>query len=83
MSRVHPGETNASVIAKGIIEYLVSDEANKLRDRFIFKIIPMLNPDGVRYGNYRDSLFGADLNRKWIDPDILLSTSLYLTKKMI
>jgi murein tripeptide amidase MpaA len=43
----------------------------------------MLNPDGVRYGNYRDSIFGADLNRKWIDPDVFLSTSLHLTKKMV
>lgn len=36
-----------------------------LRDNFIFKIIPMLNPDGVIVGNYRCSLAGRDLNRNY------------------
>jgi len=41
-------------------EFLVSDEekAEKLRNTFVFKIIPMLNPDGVIVGNYRSSLIG-------------------------
>jgi len=32
----------------------------------------MLNPDGVIIGNQRWSLSGADLNRKWINPDKIL-----------
>ena len=36
-----------------------------LRDTFVFKIIPMLNPDGVIVGNYRCSLAGRDLNRNY------------------
>ena len=31
----------------------------------IFKIIPMVNPDGVVAGNYRTSFFGKDLNRTY------------------
>jgi murein tripeptide amidase MpaA len=64
-SRVHPGESNASYIAEGIIEFLMSDEleAKILREKYVFKIIPMLNPDGVINGNYRSSLGGHDLNR--------------------
>ena len=64
-SRVHPGETNASWIMKGVIDFLVSDQphAVHLRNTFVFKIIPMLNPDGVIVGNYRCSLMGQDLNR--------------------
>jgi murein tripeptide amidase MpaA len=64
-SRVHPGETNASHIMNGVIEYLVCDEekAEYLRNTFVFKIIPMLNPDGVIVGSYRCSLSGQDLNR--------------------
>ena len=53
-ARVHPGETNSSWIMQGILEFLLSNEpsADILRKKFIFKIIPMLNPDGVINGNY-------------------------------
>jgi len=44
-ARVHPGESNASWVMKGIIDYLLSDEpaARLLRDRFIFKVINTFN----------------------------------------
>mmetsp|Transcript_29467 Transcript_29467/g.26043 ORF Transcript_29467/g.26043 Transcript_29467/m.26043 type:complete len:89 (-) Transcript_29467:565-831(-) len=53
--RIHPGESNASFMVEGILDFLVSDEpeAKELREKFVFKIIPMLNPDGVILGNYR------------------------------
>jgi len=52
-----------------IIEYIIdfiagnSMEARILRENFIFKIVPMLNIDGVLNGNYRCNLAGVDLNR--------------------
>ena len=51
-ARVHPGESNASWVMKGTLEFLVSNDpvARLLRENFIFKIIPMLNPDGVING---------------------------------
>jgi murein tripeptide amidase MpaA len=51
----------------GSIKFLLSDSslAKDLRKNFVFRIIPMLNPDGVIHGNYRCSLLGCDLNRKW------------------
>ncbi|XP_025088397.1 uncharacterized protein LOC112560646 isoform X7 [Pomacea canaliculata] len=66
-SRVHPGESNSSWMMKGLLDYLTgnSPDAKLLRDTFIFKIIPMLNPDGVIVGNYRCSLAGRDLNRQY------------------
>ncbi|XP_030845619.1 uncharacterized protein LOC582973 isoform X1 [Strongylocentrotus purpuratus] len=66
-SRVHPGETNASWMMKGFLDYLTSEmpDAKLLRDLFVFKIVPMLNPDGVIVGNYRCSLAGRDLNRNY------------------
>ena len=69
-ARVHPGETGASWIMEGILTYLMSDlpEVAELWDSFVFKIIPMLNPDGVIHGNYRCSLVGCDLNRRWRHP---------------
>jgi murein tripeptide amidase MpaA len=59
-ARVHPGESNSSWTMKGIIDYLTSasPEARVLRENFVFKIVPMLNPDGVINGNYRCSLVG-------------------------
>ena len=55
---------------KGVIDFLVSEcpEAKKLRELFVFKIVPMLNPDGVIVGNQRCSLLGSDLNRKYSYP---------------
>ena len=51
-ARVHPGESNSSWVMKGTIQYLLSDkpQAQALRDTYIFKIVPMLNPDGVIHG---------------------------------
>lgn len=59
-ARVHPGESNSSWMMKGVIEFLISNtpEAKALRDHFVFKIVPILNPDGVINGNYRCSLSG-------------------------
>jgi len=64
-ARVHPGESNSSFIMQGMIKYMTSDEegAKQLWDTFVFKFIPMLNPDGVILGNYRTSLSGNDMNR--------------------
>ncbi|XP_042526057.1 cytosolic carboxypeptidase 3 [Dipodomys spectabilis] len=66
-ARVHPGETNSSWMMKGFLDYLLGDssDAQLLRDTFIFKVVPMLNPDGVIVGNYRCSLSGRDLNRNY------------------
>ena len=69
-------------MVKGIIDYLVGSSlgARLLRDNFIFKIIPMLNPDGVINGNTRCSLAGVDLNRQWIDPQRKVHPTIFYTK---
>ncbi|KAL7868047.1 hypothetical protein SRHO_G00094310 [Serrasalmus rhombeus] len=66
-ARIHPGETNSSWVMKGILDFLLgeSPDAVLLRDMFVFKLLPMLNPDGVIVGNYRCSLSGRDLNRNY------------------
>ncbi|KAL3310361.1 Cytosolic carboxypeptidase 4 [Cichlidogyrus casuarinus] len=70
-ARVHPGESNSSWVMKGLINRLLdsSTESELLRQKFIFKIVPMINPDGVIVGNHRTSLSAKDLNRQWINPD--------------
>ncbi|KAF9824206.1 hypothetical protein SFRURICE_019886 [Spodoptera frugiperda] len=66
-ARVHPGETPSSWMMKGFMDYLTGDsnQARELREKFIFKLVPMLNPDGVIVGNNRCSLTGKDLNRQY------------------
>jgi len=84
-SRVHPGESQASYMVEGLINFLLSDhpEADEIRSKFVFKIIPMLNPDGVIFGNYRNSLLGVDLNRRWKKPSRYLHPEVYYTKQII
>ena len=64
-SRVHAGETPGSFVNQGLFDFLTSDhpEAKFLRKFYTFIIIPILNPDGVVCGNYRNSVSGVDLNR--------------------
>uniref|UniRef100_A0A8C9WT03 tubulin-glutamate carboxypeptidase n=1 Tax=Scleropages formosus TaxID=113540 RepID=A0A8C9WT03_SCLFO len=84
-ARVHPGESNASWVMKGTLEFLCSDDpaAKTLREAYIFKIIPMLNPDGVINGMHRCSLNGEDLNRQWMKPDPNLSPTIYHAKGLL
>lgn len=83
--RVHPGETPGSWVMQGILDYLTSNRAVpvSLRNKYVFKIVPMLNPDGVAYGNTRTSWEGVDLNRQWSSPNPFRHTSIYYTKEMI
>lgn len=49
-ARVHPGEVPAQHTFKGILSLLMDPEdqiAAALRARYVFKLIPMLNPDGI------------------------------------
>ncbi|CAG5128813.1 unnamed protein product [Candidula unifasciata] len=83
--RVHPGESNASWVMKGTIDFLLSKkpQAQQVRERYIFKIVPMLNPDGVVNGNHRSSLVGEDLNRRWGRPCKILHPTIYHTKGLL
>nr|KAF6468867.1 ATP/GTP binding protein like 3 [Molossus molossus] len=84
-ARVHPGETNSSWIMKGFLDFILggSHDAQLLRDTFIFKVVPMLNPDGVIVGNYRCSLAGRDLNRNYTSLLKESFPSVWYTRNMI
>jgi murein tripeptide amidase MpaA len=89
--RVHPGETNASWALHGFMRFLLSKStlAKQLRKRIVFKIIPILNVDGVVAGNYRCSFAGLDINRmfgpsanKRLNPESNLVKELAKEKKI-
>ncbi len=84
-ARVHPGETCASWTMQGFLEFVCGSSARAriLRDNFIFKVVPMLNPDGVINGNYRCSVSGQDLNRQWSSPDRVLHPTILAVKQML
>jgi murein tripeptide amidase MpaA len=83
-ARVHPGESPASWVCQGIIEFLTSDhpKAIALRKGVCFKIMPMLNPDGVVLGNYRASSLGFDLNRYWKCPSLQHHPEIFYVKEL-
>ena len=71
---------------RGLLYFLTdttNEEAKMLRENFVFKIIPMLNPDGVINGNYRSSLAGCDLNRRWKTPSKVIPPTIYHVKKLV
>jgi len=85
IGRQHPGETVGSYVIKGCIDFLMgnSEEAKKLREIYLFKIVPMMNPDGVLVGNSRTSFAGCDLNRRWGKPNEIIHPEIFHTKQMI
>lgn len=85
VGRVHPSETVGSWAIEGFLRFIASrsSDSKKLRDTFVFKIIPMCNPDGVIIGNSRTSLNGEDLNRRYTSPNEKYQPEVKLIKEYI
>lgn len=57
--------------------------AGIMRENFVFKIIPMVNPDGVFLGNNRCNLVGQDMNRCWNVASEFSSPTILATKNLL
>lgn len=84
-SRVHCGETVASFILQGIFDFISSgsEQAKLLLQTYVFKIVPILNPDGVYRGYWRNDVYGVNLNRVYAEPDPVLAPTIYASKAAV
>lgn len=88
LGRQHPVETTSSYMIEGIINYLLgsmasASETDCFYQNYIFKIVPMVNPDGVIHGNTRAELTGIDPNRAWKKTHKAITPVIHYLKKEI
>lgn len=80
-ARSHPAETGSSFLLEGLIDLLLSrdSDAERLREQFVFSIMPMHNIDGVVIGNYRTTPASENLENLWLrdpaDPFLLRASA--------
>lgn len=81
-ARVHPGETPGSFVLDGFLQALLSPDPRSvaLRRNFVFKIVPVVNPDGVARGHYRVDQRGVNLNRCYQSPSLIEHPTVFAVK---
>lgn len=63
----HAYEMAAGPVIEGIISRLLEGNGSSedLLERYVYNIVPIMNPDGVIRGGYRYNMRDIDLNRNW------------------
>jgi hypothetical protein len=72
MARQHAWETGTSFALEGALRFVLSADpaAQALRERTVFKFVPMMDPDGCAEGQVRFNAHGFDVNRHWDEVDL-------------
>ena len=84
-ARVHPGETPGTLTFNGILKTLINADnpLNKLLlDNFVFKLIPIINVDGVSNGYFRLDQDGFNLNRCYLNPNQKINPENYAITRL-
>ena len=84
-ARVHPGETPGTLTFNGILKLLIDNNnpmSKILLDNFIFKLIPIINVDGVSNGYFRLNTEGYNLNRCYLGPSPRITPENYAITKL-
>lgn len=84
--RVHSGESPSSYMIQGIIDKLMDfgdPQTEILLNSYVFKIIPMLNPDGVSRGSWKFDTLGQNLNNFYKDPQRDVHPTIWATKNAV
>ena len=84
-ARVHPGETPGTLMFNGIFKLLIDNDnqmSKILLDNFIFKLIPIINVDGVSNGYFRLNNEGYNLNRCYLGPSPKITPENYAITKL-
>ena len=66
-ARTHPNEVQGTWVTNEMIKMLLdtNDLAKRLRQRYVFNIMPMYNPDGVELRKDRQNANGIDIESNW------------------
>lgn len=83
MARQHAWESDTSWVFEGAVRFLagMNPAAAELRRRYVFQMVPTLDPDGVAAGGVRFNRNGYDLNRNWDVDDARLMPEIAATRK--
>ena len=76
-------------MAEGMITFLLdqlvkaTEQGDNFYNNYVFKIVPMVNPDGVIHGNTRTELTGIDDNRVWNKTSKTVTPNIHALKRHI
>jgi len=69
MCRQHAWETGTSFVGEGAIRFPALGRGGPAARTLVFKILPMMDPDGCARGGVRFNRNGYDINRNWDSAD--------------
>lgn len=80
------GEILLSFVFNGFLDFILRKDDLRvvvLRNYYVFKMILMLNLDGVKRGYYRIDFRGINLNRVYFESDFFFYLIIFVVKSIV